>query len=219
MTAVRSLLILQQIAVCSHAESPHWYVGFPPADTWLLPEEFEEEVTLFSVSNPVCMIFACQNNCVLHIQINNFMHEYFHCTVRPLKTMFARIYKWQIILQSGGLVKWKANLVLLTETRLNEYSTWLHEYALLMWCRIESVSAGMNGSSCGSEWVLKAQSAISSGWLNSLAQKVCIGYWTAALTRISVTSQMCDNRTIADNWADWDGTGFVHEYLFTGIHT
>ncbi len=28
-------------------------------------------------------------------------------------------------------------------------------------------------------WVLKAQSAISSGGPNSTAQKVCVGYWTA----------------------------------------
>ncbi len=29
------------------------------------------------------------------------------------------------------------------------------------------------------KWVLGAQSAISSGWLSSMAQKVCVGYWTA----------------------------------------
>ena len=50
-----------------------------------------------------------------------------------------------------------------------------------------SVSAQMEGSGCGSEWVLRAQSAISSGWLNNLAQKVCIGYRTAALTQTTVT--------------------------------
>ncbi len=45
----------------------------------------------------------------------------------------------------------------------------------------------MEGSGCGSEWVLREQSVISSGWLNNLAQKVCVGYRTAARTLITVT--------------------------------
>ena len=62
-----------------------------------------------------------------------------------------------------------------------------------------SVSAQMEGSGCGSEWVLRVQSAICSGWLNSLAQKVCIGYQTTAPTRTTVTDMW---QLDLQDWAD-----------------
>ena len=60
---------------------------------------------LFSVCNPICMIFACPKISVFVLQINNFTHEYLHGTVGQPKKLFARNYESPIILQRSGSVK------------------------------------------------------------------------------------------------------------------
>ncbi len=82
---------------------------------------------------------------------------------------------------------------------INDSATWIY-----ITSRGRSVSARMEGSSCGSEWVLRVLSAISSGWLNSLAQKVCAGYRTTAPTRTTVTDVwQPDLQELADSANDF----------------